>query len=363
MPLESAVVGAGVVSDQHLSALDACPKTTLAAICDVDEDRARDVANRYGIDAYTDVSALLDDRDLDWAHLCTPVQTHRTLAAEFIEAGVPVHIEKPLTETVAEAEELRALSDEHGVPVSVTHQHLFDPAVRRANERIARGDLGDIRGADLIYTGETWPDMANRGEWAFELVGGEFEEGLPHPFYTMLGVVGYPASREQVTVQTSKYGEYDRGFAYDGVQVSYPTAEGAVCSINCLAGSAPQKLLVVHGDDHSLTVDMVSQTVVDVGRNFNGSPVAKVRNNLSRAKDRLVGTARNVAAVGRDRLDGDWETAKELDSHYYQIDAEAEALLSGGEMPVPLDEGIWTITLMECVREASRDTEVPVTEA
>jgi predicted dehydrogenase len=363
MPLETAVVGAGVVSDHHLSALDACPQTTLVGICDVDRDRARDVADRYGIDAYTDVSALLDDRVLDWVHLCTPVQTHRDLAAQFIEAGVPVHIEKPITETVAEAEQLQRLSEQHGVPVSVTHQHLFDPAVRTARERVEQGALGEIRGADLIYTGETWPNMANRGEWAFELVGGEFEEGLPHPFYTMLGVVGYPASREQVSVQTSKHGEYDRGFAYDGVQVSYPTEDGALCSIECLAGSAPQKLLVVHGEDHSLTVDMVSQTVVDVGKNFNGSAIAKVRNNLSRATDRFVGTARNVLAVGRDRLDGDWESAKQLDSHYYQIDAEAAALLSGREMPVPLTEGVWTITLMECVREASREVETAVADA
>lgn len=356
MPLETAVVGAGVVSDLHLSALDGCPRTRLVGVCDVDAARARSAAGRYGIDAYTDLTDLLDDRDLDWAHLCTPVKTHLPLARELVEAGVPVHVEKPVTETVDEAEELQRIAEGHGVPVSVTHQHLFDPAMRAARQRIDSGELGDVRAADLVYTGETWPDSANRGEWAFELTGGEFEEGLPHPLYLLLGAADHPAGVEDVQVTTARHREYDRGFAYDGVHLSYRGETGALCSVTCLAASAPQKLLTVHGEDTSLTVDLVSQTVVDVGRNFDGSSVAKVRNNVSRSLDRLSGTVRNVYAVANDRLFGDWETRRNVDSHCFQTDVEAEALLRGDDPVVPLAQGRQTIELMECIREAARPT-------
>lgn len=360
MSLDTAVVGAGVVSDLHLSALEQCPRTRLVGICDLDAERAQSAARRYDIEAYTDLSELLEERELDWVHLCTPVKTHLPLARQIIEAGVPVHVEKPITDTAEEAEELQRLAERFDVPVSVTHQHLFDPAMRVARERLRNGELGDLRGADLIYTGESWPDSANRDEWAFELVGGEFEEGLPHPLYVLLGTVGYPASRDDVQVQTTRHREYDRGFAYDGVHLSYRSENGTLCNVSCLAASAPQKMLILHGEDHSLTVDFVSQTVIDVGRDFNGSPRAKVRNNVSRAVDRLSGTARNVFEVVNDRFFGDWETAKSLDSHCYQIDAEAKALQRGSDLPVPLEEGKRTIELMECIREASRG-EAPVT--
>lgn len=355
MVLETAVVGAGVVSDIHLSALDQCPRTRLTAVCDVDEQRATKAARKYGVDAVFDLDELLADDDLDWLHICTPVQTHLDIARASIEAGVPVNIEKPVTETVAEAEELQRLSDDHGVPVSVLHQHLFDPAIREVRERIASGELGTLRGADLIYSGETPPDQVNRDEWAFDLVGGEFEEGLPHPLYIMLGTAGYPRSREEIQVTTDLHGEYDRPFTYDTAQVTYPNATGAPCSIQVMSGAPKQRLLTLHGERQSLTVDLVSQTVIDVDDSLSGSSLAKVKNNLSRAADRLIGTAKNGYLVAEERVrDDDWERTKNLDSHYYQIDAEAQALERGDDPVVPLLEGTWTITLMEAIREASQ---------
>jgi predicted dehydrogenase len=240
MPLRTAVIGAGVVSDIHMSALDECPRTELVAVCDLDEERARTAARRYGIRAVFDVEELLAEGGLDWVHVCTPVQTHLDIARLAIEAGVPVNIEKPVTETVAEAEELTRLSENYGVPVSVTHQHRFDPAMRAAEARLRAGELGELRAANLLYTGETPPDQANRGEWAFDLVGGEFEEGLPHPLYILLGAAGYP---EEGTIRalTQLHGEYERPFGYDGTTVSYRSEAGTLASVTCLGG-APRRL-------------------------------------------------------------------------------------------------------------------------
>lgn len=363
MQLRTAVVGAGVVSDTHLSALSACPHTKLVAVCDTDEQRAVEAAHRYDVRALFDVDELLEGMDLDWLHICTPVRTHLPIAKQALEAGIPVNIEKPLTETVPAAEELVELSDRYQVPVSVTHQHQFDPAMRAARQRIESGELGDIRSVDLLYMGETPPDMANRGEWAFDLDGGEFEEGLPHPLYLVLGAGGYPASADGIRVVTDLHGEYERSFGYDGVGVSYRSEDGTLCSAKCVAGSTPHKVLSIYGEKKSLEVDFVSQTVVEARPNFDGSPTAKARNNLSRAKDRLVGTVKNVVQVGKDTIGDDWESHRNLDSHAYQIDAEARALIGNDDLPVPLEEGLWTVQLMEAVRaEANGSRELVVND-
>ena len=108
MSLRSAVVGAGVVSERHLTGLDRNPRTDLVAICDLDEGRANEKALEHGIKAYTDLGEMLAEANLDWLHVCTPVATHVPLAIQAIEAGVPVLIEKPVAETVEEVEELVA---------------------------------------------------------------------------------------------------------------------------------------------------------------------------------------------------------------------------------------------------------------
>lgn len=353
MALQTAVVGAGTVSDIHLSGIDWNPKTELVAVCDIDEEQARTAAGRYDIRPYYDVEEMVEQEELDWVHVCTSVQSHLPLARIAMEAGASVQIEKPITEDSEELEELEALAERHGVRVSSVHQHVFDPAMRRAMERVRAGELGSLRAVDLLYAGEPEPDEPLRGSWAFDLPGGEFEEGIPHPIYLALHAGGYPKRREDVQVTTGVVGEYETDFDYDTAMIQYVSEDGVPCSIEMLSGSSPQRLLNLHGEKKTLTVDFISQTVLDIGKNYNGSPTAKVRNNVGRAVDRLVGTARNVKLVAENRMNDDWETAKDVDSHYHQFHAEALAIENGTEMPVPLEEAKWTIALMEEVRAAS----------
>lgn len=355
MALHSAVVGAGVVSDVHLSGLSECPLTELVAVCDVDERRAREKAAEYDVAGYAELDAMIAGEDLDWLHVCTPVQTHLELARTAIEAGIPVQIEKPITETPAEFDALEAAAAEHGVPVTAVHNHDFDVAMRAAMAAVADGEVGRVRGVDLLFVGETAPDYENRGAWAFDLVGGEFEEGLPHPLYLLLRSGGYPTSVDDVQVLTGLSREYEAGFAYDGLRLQYPSETGALCGTTVLAGSIPQRILNVHGEDGALVADLTSQALVRLDRNYWASPRARARNNLDRIADRLLGTVDNVLAVAERRFDGSWETKKELGSHYYQIDEEARALLTGDPMPVPLSEAGWTISLMDAIRESATD--------
>lgn len=350
MTLSAAVVGAGTISDRHLAGLDRCPHTKLDAVCDLDADRARRAARKYGILAYSDMDDMLTAESLDWIHLCTGVQSHLPLARAAIEAGVPVMIEKPITESTADLEELQRLAADHGVGVSEVQQHLFDPAVRELKRRIDDGELGRIRGVDTIYAGLTKPDEPNRGSWAFDLAGGEFEEGLPHPLYVTLHLGGFPRGREDIAATTSLVDQYDRPFAYDGAQVQFVAEGERLCSVKLIAGCAPQKLVHVHGEEGSVTADLISQTLVDVGLNYDGSTIAKTRNNLYRARDRVLGTFENGQEVVRGRLANDWEHDKAFTTHFYQIDLEAQALAAGEPLPLPLEQSWWTVGLMEAIR-------------
>jgi len=359
MTLTTAVVGAGTVSEIHCSGLEACPRTELVAIADLDGDAARDVARRYDIAPFTDVEDLLTTVDLDWLHVCTPVATHRAVAETALDAGVPVLIEKPVAETVAEVEAIAAAAADADCPASIVHNHLFSGAIRTARERIASGHLGTVRGVDLLYTGSTAPDVKNRGDWSFDLAGGEFEEGLPHPLYTLLAVGGYPRDESAVSATTALAGEYEMDFTYDGTTVQYVTDDERTCSATMLSGTVPHRSLYVHGEEGSMVVDLISQSVVPLDRDYKASPAARASKNLDEVLGRTRSTLRNLLAVARRRFSDDWEHEKVLNGHYYQYDETARAIQNGDPMPVPLSQGRWTIQLQSAIRAAASDEPEP----
>ncbi len=357
MSLRTAVIGGGTVSENHLSGLAQNPKTELVAICDLDEETAKNKARSYGIKAYFDVAELLENESLDWVHVCTPPQTHLTVATQVLEAGVPTLVEKPVTETIEQFEELAAVADREDVPFSVVHNHKFGLVMRQVLDEIESGELGTIRGVDLLYTGSTEPDVENRGAWNFELLGGEFEEGLPHPLYLGLNAGGLPRSDADVSAQTSLVGSYEMEFGYDCAQVQYVSQAGALCTIKMLSGTKPVRILYVHGSESTLAADLVSQTLVRLDQDYKASPIARARNNIDQIVDRIRGTADNVGVVLADKREGSWETAIERNGSYYQFDEEADALLTNSEPPVSVEEARWTVKLQEAIRDSVRSPE------
>jgi predicted dehydrogenase len=350
MTLKTAVVGGGVVSSNHLDGLALCPSTDLVAVCDVDESRLREVATEYDVVGYTDVETMVSDADLDWVHVCTPVATHLPIARTVIEAGVPVLIQKPVTETVEEYEELERLADRSDVSVAVVHNHVFDPTMRRLTEAIAAGTVGDVRSVDVLYAGQTAPDEKRRGDWAFDLPGGEFEEGLPHPLYLMLRVGGYPTAAEDVQAVTHLAEDYELSFTYDGAKVQYLSEDDVLCSATLVPGDVPEKAVHVHGTAGVLVADLVSQTLLSLERDYEASPIQRARHNVDRAGARLVGNVRNAKSFLEKTRDEGWAAQVRMDPHYYQFDVEAAALESGEDPAVPRAEGGWTIRLMEAIR-------------
>ncbi|UPM42901.1 Gfo/Idh/MocA family protein [Halocatena salina] len=355
MVLRTAVIGAGIISGKHLSALRECPNTTPVAVCDLDEKRAGRMAKEHKTAAYTDIEELLAGEQLHWLHICTPVQTHVTLAQTALAAGIPVLIEKPITMTNEELQKLVETADANDVTVSPVHNHMFDPAMRKARTLLEQGVVGELRGVDVTYTGASFADEPNRGSWTFELPGGEFEEGIPHPLYLALVMGGYPNDAGEIDVQTALTTSYENPFTYDTTQIQYRSETGTLCSIRVSAGEIPVHRIDVHGSDGSLVVDLVSQTVVPLGTDYTATSVHRARNNLDRAARRILGTATAFYDVLNNRFNNSWETERQLDSHYYQIDAEASALIRGNAPPVPIEQAEWVITLMEQIRDEAEE--------
>ena len=132
--LKAAVVGAGHLGTFHCRVLSELPGVELRYIVDTDLDSATQAAARYGgkpIATYDDILG-----DVDVASVVTPTTCHHAVAADFINAGVSVLVEKPITTTVEEADDLIALAARNGVVLQVGHIERFNPAFRAIRDEL-----------------------------------------------------------------------------------------------------------------------------------------------------------------------------------------------------------------------------------
>lgn len=126
--LKIGVLGAGHLGKIHLKCIQmASDKLELVGFYDADPKNAAKVAEDLGIPAFDNVDSLIDAVDV--VDIVTPTTTHYELAAQAIQKGKHLFIEKPITHTVEEAEKLLALKQKHGVKVQVGHVERFNPAL------------------------------------------------------------------------------------------------------------------------------------------------------------------------------------------------------------------------------------------
>ncbi|MEJ2471160.1 MAG: Gfo/Idh/MocA family oxidoreductase [Desulfuromonadales bacterium] len=126
-PLRAAVIGVGYLGRFHAQKYAANSAVDLVGVVDSDPLRASEVAEEVQTTAYTDYRDILPTADL--VSIVVPTRYHYAVARDCFEAGCHVLLEKPVTQTVAEADDLIALASERQRVFQVGHLERFNPAV------------------------------------------------------------------------------------------------------------------------------------------------------------------------------------------------------------------------------------------
>ena len=134
--IKTAVIGTGYLGRFHAQKYAAMDDVELVAVVDTDRERAEAVAAESGGAAFTDLNEILGD--IQAASVVVPNTFHYEVARPLLEAGIHVMLEKPLTNTVAEADELIALADARNLVLQSGHLERFNPAVRVLRERTTK---------------------------------------------------------------------------------------------------------------------------------------------------------------------------------------------------------------------------------
>ena len=140
---KTAVVGSGFIGVAHIEALRRLGNVEVVALCDMYGAEKKASENHIDL-AYSDYKKLIDEVDLDFVHVCTPNDTHFAIAKYALEHNVNVVLEKPMTFTVNEAEELVALAKEKNLINAVNFHNRLYPANIFIKNYIKENNIGDV---------------------------------------------------------------------------------------------------------------------------------------------------------------------------------------------------------------------------
>lgn len=132
--LRVAVVGAGAFGRNHVRAIRQIEGAELAAIIDVDRDKALALAEEFGSKAFGEISGIFGQ--VDAAVVATPTVTHEEITTKLLDAGIDVLVEKPIAHSALAGERMTRVADERGRILQVGHLEHFNPAVMALEEAL-----------------------------------------------------------------------------------------------------------------------------------------------------------------------------------------------------------------------------------
>src|SRR5882762_3036810 len=150
-PTTIGVIGCGYWGPNLLRNFAENERAQLRWICDLDESRLAAMGRRYpAAQTASDYLKLLADSELDAVAIVTPVATHFQIAKAALVAGKHVLVEKPLTATEREAEELNDLAQRNQRTLMVDHTFVYTGAVRKMKEIVGSGELRELLYFDSV---------------------------------------------------------------------------------------------------------------------------------------------------------------------------------------------------------------------
>lgn len=126
--IKTAVIGTGYLGKFHAQKYASLANSELVGVCDINTELCQDIAKQYNVPAYTDYQALIGK--VDAVSIAVPTLAHYEVTQVFLENGIHVLLEKPITPTVNEAEILINIAKQKGLVFQIGHLERFNPALR-----------------------------------------------------------------------------------------------------------------------------------------------------------------------------------------------------------------------------------------
>lgn len=145
MKLKIGVVGVGFWGSNHVRVLRELESAEMKAVCDIDLEKAKNVAKKFGVPKYyQNLDDMLNREELDAVTVCTPSVSHAEIAVRILESGLNVFVEKPLASNPDGCLRIIDAAKSNSRLVMTGFIERFNPAVSKAIELLRAGEIGGV---------------------------------------------------------------------------------------------------------------------------------------------------------------------------------------------------------------------------
>jgi len=221
------VIGLGIMGEQYVRFYCSHPRAEVVAICTRKKERLDEIGEKYGIrKRYLSYDEMLEDRILDAVCVATPDDLHYDPVKKALAAGKHVLVEKPMTTSLDEADDLVRMVKQTGLKLQVAYNHRWLSPYHQGFLAIARGEIGKpllgyARKNDTIYVATEYISWADRTTPAYFLSSHDID--LMRWFFQSEPVEAHAYGIKEVLVK--------RGIdTYDLIQAQVKFSSGAVAT-------------------------------------------------------------------------------------------------------------------------------------
>jgi 2-alkyl-3-oxoalkanoate reductase len=339
--LRVAIVGGGFISSsRHLPAYKKISdKVDMVGLTDLNLDVAKALSSKFGIrKAYANAAEMIVAEKPHLVDICTPPQTHASLAKLAIDSGCHVLIEKPMALTVPECDTIVAAAKSAGVHVCVAHTGLFYEPFVRARTIMEKGQIGRFAGMRVTISTPTDYMTSKREHWAHSLPGGAVGETGPHAVYMSLAFI----RRVRIV-------------SVEGVKLlpEYPWSKYEDYRINLVGDEGISSIFINYATNQWMVAVEITGSKGSLHLDLHGRCV--LTSNRSRLEQAAVGFSLlgQAAQIGREaaRTILNLLTRRTMSTHERLIRRLVETLRKGLDPPVTSEEGREAVRVMNTIAQ------------
>jgi predicted dehydrogenase len=347
--LRVGLAGTGFIAAFHAAALRSLPGVRLAAVCDIERERAERFGRSWGVDrCYGSLEEMLEKSDVQAVHLLLPPPVHAQAARACLESGRDVLIEKPLAVDSSQAREIVECARRTGRRASVNHNARHHPAVRRLLEWIRKWNLGRVHHVTVSMNLPLRQlDAGQHGAWMFQQPGNIVFEQAVHPLSVVRALAG-PVRRASLLVSGERTLRTGAPF-YTSWQMGLECA-GATASVTLSykPGFMDSWVHVV-GEDGTAAADLRRNLFFTGGKTRFADPLDNLADALRRAWQAASGGLANAAGYAGSLLLRRPASDAFSASMRASVRAFYESMQSGEDPAAGVQEGLEVIESCEMI--------------
>jgi predicted dehydrogenase len=348
--LRVGIVGCGSIARAHALSYQNNSRVELVGVVDVDLLRAGEFAASHGTTAYGSCRELLDHQP-DLVSVATPPGNHTKVAAELLESGCSVLLEKPPATTLADMDVLADAEEASSGSVYVVFQHRHGSGARRARHLLSSGALGTPQVAvceTLWYRPDSYFLPEWRGNWAGEGGGPTLGHGI-HQIDLLLHLMG---PWETVDARAARIA---RPIDFEDVSLAIVAFGGGAVGTVVTSLLSPRELSRIRIDTTGGTLD-VNHVYGYSDADWSWTPAPDATAAASLGRDPGLLTANGAGPQGQAGGDDLWAASAESDlpsNHAAQIDQLVDDMLAGRRHDTTLASTRWTMEFVTALYASS----------